>query len=226
MRGGRAKKSRRRTARVSSRSGGERSARQRQRHAEKQPTSGEGRAAGWFLSKRPVLRFVLVFGVLVLAINVLLLARVKESPVIMRFLAWNADAAGVVLRVLGEETVVNDRSVTGRRYSLEVAHGCDAVQPTALFLSAVLATPVVVRRKLIGVAAGIAILLTINLVRIVSLYYVGVFIPRFFHVVHVEIWGAVFIFLSIALWLVWALWATDQRAPRAEHGVAEEQTAP
>jgi len=168
-------------------------------------------AVGWFVSKRPVLRFVLVFGVLVLVINVLLLARVRESPVVMRVLAWNAEATGVVLRLCGEEAVVHDRSVIGGRYALEVAHGCDAVQPTALFLSAVVATPVLWRRRLAGLAVGVAVLITANLIRIISLYYVGVYIPHHFELVHVEVWGAAFILLSIVLWLAWAFWAISSR---------------
>jgi len=137
--------------------------------------------------------------------------------VVMRFLVMNANWTGAILRTLGEEAHVQGRVVASPRFSLEVSHGCDAVQPTALFVSAMIATPVLLRRKLFGAVVGITILLTLNLLRIVSLYYIGVFIPKHFDFMHVEVWGAVFILLSISLWLVWASWATRAHAPRPKH---------
>ena len=59
---------------------------------------------------------------------------------------------------------------------------------------------------------GTAVLMLINLVRVVTLYYVGVWWPRVFNVVHVDVRQAVFIFLAISLWVLWARWATLNRS--------------
>jgi len=152
------------------------------------------------------------FCVLILAINVLLLTRIQGSRPVLGYLAFNARVAGAVLGALGEHTRVSDRSIAGDRYALEVSRGCDAVQPTALYLSAILATPAAWKRRLAGIAAGVLVLFALNLVRIVSLYYVGAFAPDWFDVVHVDLWGAVFVLLAVSLWLLWAYRTVTRRA--------------
>lgn len=189
------------------------------------PGAHAGIVSGWFLSKRPVLRFVLVFVGLVLVVNVLLLRQVRELPVVVHLLDLTAGLAGAALRILGEEAQVYGRHIASPRYSLLVSHGCDAVQPIALLISAMIATPAAIRRKLIGAIVGVAILVSLNVVRVISLYYIGVFIPKYFDVMHLEVWGTVFVLLSISIWIVWASWATRERPPGPENATAEQQTA-
>ena len=198
--------------------------RQPNRTPARQPTAArQSRVRLWLAAKKPLIRFIAIFAVLVLLINVLLLARMRETPVILGFLSVNAQMAGAVLDLFGENTTVLDRLVSGKRYTLEVSHGCDAVQPTALFIAAVIATPARWRRRLIGIMAGACVLLALNFVRIVSLYYVGVYAERYFQFVHVELWGAAFILLAIVLWLAWANWAT-RPAPPVERGAKPDES--
>ncbi len=55
-------------------------------------------------------------------------------------------------------------------------------------------------------------LLLLNLVRIVSLFYIQIHFPRAFEVMHIEVWQVLFIFLAIALWALWAWWAVRRGA--------------
>ena len=94
-------------------------------------------------------------------------------------------------------------------YSMSIKRGCDAIQASVFFALLVAASPLVVPfgRRLVWMVGGTALLLLINLVRIVSLYYAGVwFSPQTFEVMHVEVWQVAFIFLPILLWLVWIRW--------------------
>lgn len=58
---------------------------------------------------------------------------------------------------------------------------------------------------------GTLCLLLLNVVRIVSLYYSGVYCPRMFEVLHVDLWQPVFILLPLVLWLMWVRWSLRQR---------------
>ena len=55
------------------------------------------------------------------------------------------------------------------------------------------------------------ILAVVNLVRIVSLFLVGVYFPKAFDWMHVEVWSAIFILLAIVLWTLWIQWAMKFR---------------
>ncbi len=55
---------------------------------------------------------------------------------------------------------------------------------------------------------GALLLLALNLVRIVSLFLIGVYSPRIFALMHIDVWQALFIFFAVLFWILWLLWAT------------------
>ncbi len=166
--------------------------------------------------KRPVLRFMLLFALLMGLFYVASITVFFEEVVWIPYLRLNAGASGAILSMLGQDVAVADRALTSARCSLLVERGCDAIYPAALYLTAVLAFPVSSRRKLPGMVVGAVALMLINLVRIVSLYFVAAYWPKAFKMMHLEVWQALFIFLAVLFWGTWAWWATRSRSVHAD----------
>lgn len=133
-----------------------------------------------------------------------------RDTVFPAYLRFNARASATILSLVEDSIHVHGNSIQGR-YPLTIERGCDAIEPSALFLSGVLAFPAPFLAKLPGMFVGTFCLMVINLFRVVSLFYVGVFYPKYFHIVHVDIWQSLFVFLAILFWILWALWATRDR---------------
>jgi exosortase/archaeosortase family protein len=159
------------------------------------------------------LRFLLVFALIIsLYYSATFIPQVNE-----RFFPWylalNARVSVVLLNGMGWEDVTAEgkaiRSPGGS--SIQIEKGCDAVEPSALFVAAVLASPVVLRRKIPAVLLGTALLLVLNLVRIVTLYLTARYARSIFDTMHLDVWQAAFIVLAIFFWAVWASWV--RRAP-------------
>jgi len=51
---------------------------------------------------------------------------------------------------------------------------------------------------------GVSVLFVVNVVRLVSLYYVGVHWPSALDVVHQVVWQSLVIAIVVAMWLLWA----------------------
>lgn len=102
-------------------------------------------------------------------------------------------------------------TISSARFSIGINYGCDASEPLALFVAAVLAFPAPFRRKIPGILLGAVILAALNLARIVSLFLAGVYFPNAFEWLHVEAWPAIFIMLAIVLWAIWIQWAMKPR---------------
>jgi exosortase/archaeosortase family protein len=130
------------------------------------------------------------------------------------YLKINARITATVLTAFGQATRADDHSVIGRRFTIQVERGCDAIEPTILFLAAVLASPVAWRKKIPGLIVGALALAVINIVRLATLYLTGIYWPAAFEVMHVDVWQAIFIFLALLFWVVWALWALKQKPAR------------
>jgi len=156
-------------------------------------------------AKRPVIRFGAIFAVCMLAFYLIEITPLFLDRILPYYAGINARISGFILETFREEVTVQETSIFSMRASLDVRHGCDALLPTALLVSAILASPVRWRAMVPGVLAGTAVILLLNIARIVTLYYARVYVPGFFDRMHLEVWPAIFILASLSLWVVWAL---------------------
>jgi exosortase/archaeosortase family protein len=128
-----------------------------------------------------------------------------------RLLLWNAAASGALLNLLGQHTHITGTVINSIRFSTNVRRGCDAVEPAWFFDSAVLAFPAPWARRWVAIAAGTVLIGVVNVVRVASLFLIGVYYPRAFEAAHLEVWPAAFILFAAGLWVTWLVWL--RRAP-------------
>lgn len=167
-----------------------------------------------YIRRRPVLRFVSLVIVTMGLFYALMATPLFGDKLFNAYLKLNARATAVILTTFGRPATASGVYVSTSEYSLEIRRGCDAVEPMALFVAGIIALQAPLRVKLIGLAAGLCTMVIMNMVRIVSLYYVGVYWNRAFETMHVNVWQPAFIVLTVGLWTAWALWAT--RPPSRE----------
>jgi exosortase H (IPTLxxWG-CTERM-specific) len=161
-----------------------------------------------------VLGFVLLFAALMGVFYAVTFVPFINETIIPWYMRFNAQASAVICNIFGEGASAQGTSLSSSRFSVDIRHGCDAIEPSALFIAAVLAFPAPWRSKLPGILIGTLVLAVINLVRIVTLFYTGIYYPRAFEAMHVDVWQPIFIVLSLTFWVMWAWWATKERAPR------------
>ena len=138
-------------------------------------------------------------------------------PWLDAFLQGYAASAGFVIRQFDPSVRVVDQDIIGR-YSLRIVKTCDAMDVTILLTSAIVAWPGRWRDRGLGAAAAIAVLFAINVLRICSLYWIGIHFPSLFEVAHVDVWPAIVLVLSVAVFLAVAMRA------RASDGEAAPET--
>ena len=71
-------------------------------------------------------------------------------------------------------------------------------------------------RKLHGILAGTVLLQLLNLVRIVTLYWIGLYVPDVFDSAHLEIWPTAFIIVAIVLFIGWIEWSPNPQKSHSE----------
>jgi exosortase H (IPTLxxWG-CTERM-specific) len=130
-----------------------------------------------------------------------------DRHILYPVLEWSAYGSAVILRCVGEKTRVERNEIHGARYGVSVKRGCDPVDPIMLFCAGVVACPASIRRKLIGIAGGTVFLFSVNLVRITSMFLIGLHLPRIRSTVHEEWWPALMIVEALAAWVIWSRWA-------------------
>jgi len=118
---------------------------------------------------------------------------------------------GAVLELAGNEIIRVGTIIKSNGFSMNIYYKCTGVYQTAGFVAGVLAYPTAFRAKVVGVVWGSLVIGFINVFRLVSIFYIGLYIPEWVAFSHSVIWEALMILSTI---LVWRLWA---RRANAEH---------
>ena len=204
------KKDRNRTTRVSADE-------RLQKHAVLELRASWKAVRSWMVDKRPVLSFVALLTVFMLGFNVFFALWFQESAFFQSYLQLNAKVSAAILNCLGDNAWAVDNSVVSDRFSVSVKAGCDALQVSAFFVFAVIVWPMSVSiwRRMIGLVVGTLMLVLINLVRIVSLYYTGVYFPSAFEAMHVDVWQPTFVVLALLFWVMWVRWVSRAETVRS-----------
>lgn len=176
------------------------------------------RTPNWLRGKRPIFQFVGLFILLLTGFYLFTFLPAMNKGFLPSYMRLNARMSAAILNVFGEGARADGTMVYSSRYSVDIHHGCDAIEPSALFIAAVLAFPAKFLLKLPGLLAGTVVLSLINLFRIVTLFYTGIHLPGSFEFMHEDVWQSLFVLLALVLWVLWAWWAT--RLPRPEPHVA------
>jgi exosortase/archaeosortase family protein len=130
---------------------------------------------------------------------------------------WTAQVTEALLLGLGmaverSGTVLADPG--GFRY--EIYYRCTGWMVAAFLLVGLFALPGRPRSKLRAAALGVLVVLAVNLVRLVSLFYIGVHHPRAFGFTHAVLWEGIMILLAVLFWLPWmSRLASAPQGPRS-----------
>jgi exosortase H (IPTLxxWG-CTERM-specific) len=161
-------------------------------------------ASVWMRRNREAMSFVAIFALAVIGFSLVLQFDWVTIHLVGPYTEGIASVAGFVLDRFGEQTAVSGTRLASSRFSVNIYHGCNGLLATSIYVAAVLAFPSTLRQKGIGVGIGIPAIQIINLVRIVALYYTGVFWPNFFAVAHGYVWQSIVILFTMLVWIYWA----------------------
>jgi len=89
-------------------------------------------------------------------------------------------------------------------FAVEVSPACSGAVPSMIYLAAVFAYPTSFRAKMPGAGLGVSIIQSVNLVRVVALFLIGLFFNEYFHDTHVYVAQALVVAIAVATWLFWA----------------------
>ena len=118
--------------------------------------------------------------------------------------AWTADWTSRGLNLMGGSTYVSGTLLVSDNFVANIVAECTAVGPLVLFIGAVVAYPAPSRAKAVGAAVGFVVLTLVNVVRIMSLFWIGSSYPEYLDVAHLLVWQSAIILLAIVMWLLWA----------------------
>jgi exosortase H (IPTLxxWG-CTERM-specific) len=168
--------------------------------------SGESRATTvrtWISANRELLKAYIIFiAFITITFSILITPWGKEqlAQPLNRFIAVVSTS---ILNLLGTAASASANNIMSGEASVKIKEGCNGVYATMIFLAGIVAYPTSLRKKLIGVVLGTIALFIVNLVRVLSLFYLSAFFPELFDEAHLYIWQFAIIIIGGLFWLVW-----------------------
>ncbi len=165
------------------------------------PSTPLARLAPWLRQHRSFLLFCLRFCLYsVLAFAVL---HALQDQVVGPFTQGIAWVTYKLMRAVGTPASLDGVTVGVPNFSIAIRNNCNAVYEMGLFAAATLAYPAPGRRRAMGMLFAFLVLYVVNLIRLLSLLYLGYLLPGFFEVAHVYVWQVIFLVVLAGLWLSW-----------------------
>jgi exosortase H (IPTLxxWG-CTERM-specific) len=186
-------------------------------------TIDHGVQPGIGLESAPVMiRFFILF---VLFLSVLFTAEILQpvqQHVIVPFTAIIADICVWLVNLFDDDVAASGKIIRSisNGFAVEIQPGCNGVEAVIILFSALFAFPAPFKHKLAGFAAGFFAIQLLNLVRIISLFYLGQWNMTAFKWFHLYLWQALIILDALVVWLIWLRYIPQPRQLATEPAAA------
>ena len=157
-------------------------------------------------------RFLLVFcGVLGSLFAMEMLSPVQQA-VIQPFTVLLANVSTAVIvpfdnTVIAQGRILRD-ATTGFAVSIEA--GCNGVEATIVLVAGIVAFPASLRHKMIAILVGFLFVQALNIVRIISLFYLGQWNYTVFEWFHLYLWPVLIMLDVLVVFAIYLQWLGKQ----------------
>ena len=92
---------------------------------------------------------------------------------------------------------------TTNGFALSVRSGCNGVEAAMILIAAMLAFPAPWKHRVIGIVAGLFAVQSLNIIRVISLFYLGQWNMTAFDWAHLYLWPALIMLDVLIVWMIW-----------------------
>ena len=150
-------------------------------------------------------RFVLTFLVLQLTLFGINMLGVVQQHVVLPWTSLLARMCAALVMWF-DATAASAGKVlwnTVSGFGVSIEPGCNGIEACIVLFAAVMAYPATWRQKAAGLAIGFLAVQALNVVRVISLFYLGQWNTQVFQFAHEFLWQALIMLDVLIVWLLW-----------------------
>jgi len=88
-------------------------------------------------------------------------------------------------------------------FGVSIEPGCNGIEACIVLFAAIMAYPASWRHRLMGIVAGFAAVQGVNVLRVISLFYLGQWRTDVFNFAHEYLWQGLIMLDVLVVWLLW-----------------------
>jgi len=155
-----------------------------------------------------MVRYVVVFLSLVGFLFAIELLPIGQTGFVLPFTSAIARISAGLMQLFDDQVQAQGKLIWdhGTGFAVSIEAGCNGVEAGIILVAAILAFPSRWREKLIGIVVGLATIQALNLIRIISLFYIGQWNRTFFEWAHLYVWQTLIMLDVLIVFLLWLRW--------------------
>jgi exosortase H (IPTLxxWG-CTERM-specific) len=152
-----------------------------------------------------VARFVAVFLVVVLTLLGAELTPPVQRLVVLPWTGVLTDSSAALIALFDPHVMATGNILQSTRngFAVAIEAGCNGLEAAIVLIAAMTAFPAPWSYRLVGMAAGLVAIQALNVVRVISLFYVGQWSSNVFEWAHLYLWQALIMLDVLLVGLVW-----------------------
>lgn len=168
-------------------------------------------------------RFLFIFVIILLALFGLKMLPSVQQAVVEPWTSLVARVSIAIVQWIEPDVITFGRVVRSPTvaFGISVDPLCSGLEACIVLTAGILAFPATWGERLLGLLLGFIVVQAVNLVRIVSLFFIGQWNPKLFDIAHLIVWQALIMLTVIVIWLLWVRYVgNNQRRRDAEREAA------
>ena len=155
-----------------------------------------------------MIRFFIIFAVTLLVLFRIDMLDSVQRSVISPWSDWLAVLSALCMTPIDSDVVHSGRLLYSQStgFAVSIEAGCNGIEATIVLLAGLLAFPATWVQKIWGLVLGFGAIQVANLLRIISLYYLGRWNMQWFEFAHIYLWQALIMLDVLVVWLLWIRW--------------------
>ena len=139
-----------------------------------------------------MLRFVMTFLLILIALFTVEMLNPVQEHVITPFTSLLAHLSAVLILPFDNSVIAYGKVLQFKDsgFAVSIEAGCNGVEATIVLIAAICAFPGSWRARLIAIGLGFLAIQVLNIVRIISLFYLGNWNLEYFSWIHLYLWPA------------------------------------
>lgn len=168
-----------------------------------------------------MLRFFGIFLVVQLVLFGIEMLNPVQQAVVHPWTGWLAKVSASIVHLIDPTVISYGRVLQSAKtgFGVSIEAGCNGVEATIVLVAAMLAFPSSWKMKLWGIGLGFIAVQAVNLLRIVSLFFLGQWNFEVFEFAHLYMWQALIMLDVLIVWLLWMRYVA-KRDPRPASAAA------
>jgi exosortase H (IPTLxxWG-CTERM-specific) len=156
-------------------------------------------------------KFFLTFLLILITLFIAELTPIAQDHFVIPFTSSIAFISGWLMQLIDAQVQTQGKIIwnTATGFGVSIEAGCNGIEAGIVLIAAILAFPAMWKQKLIGIIIGMITIQGLNLLRIITLFYIGQWNKTVFEWAHLYIWQALIMLDVLFVTLLWLNWVSN-----------------